>query len=224
MVSSVLFDRSFGVSLLVSVTCHSILFWQLPSLEMLPSQKALNPMEVTYYSIKETVDRPPVEKQPLIVVKAPPPVTQMEKTEIKNTPEKPEPKEEVSAKEKIPVEEKTTLQEKVDTPTIPPSLPKEDEPLYLDYYGVIRERIRRFATRNYRYHSETGDIHCFFVLTSNGLLREVNILDKQSRGNGFLKEVALRSIKGASPFPRFPSGLDQPQLSFNVVISFERVE
>lgn len=104
---------------------------------------------------------------------------------------------------------------------IPPELPKEDKQLYLDYYQSIREKIRRYVLKNCHYYIECGDVCLFFILSSEGCLQEINVLDERSSQNAILREIAKRSLLQAAPFLPFPQGLDQPRLSFNVTISFE---
>ena len=62
----------------------------------------------------------------------------------------------------------------------------------------------------------------YFILSANGGLQEVKILEEQSSTHRFLKEVAKKSVVQAAPFSPFPKELDQKNLSFNVIISFER--
>ena len=104
---------------------------------------------------------------------------------------------------------------------IPPELPKEKEALYLDYYQCIREKIRRVVVDNYPHYISCGEVCLYFVLSSNGTLKEIAIVKERSSQNRLLQEVAERSIYKAAPFTPFPKNLEQPQLSFNVIISFE---
>ncbi|MFP4472275.1 MAG: hypothetical protein ACLFPX_00190 [Candidatus Omnitrophota bacterium] len=93
---------------------------------------------------------------------------------------------------------------------------------YLTYHEQVRNRIRN---RAYFYVDDPrfaeGEVYLAFVLAADGSLKQVKIIDDRTRANSYLRGVALRSIKESAPFPPFPSGLDYPELSFNVVISFE---
>jgi TonB family protein len=105
--------------------------------------------------------------------------------------------------------------------TLPPvDMEKMNNPTYVSYYQFVRERIRRTAYQNYS-RSDTGEVYMAFVISSNGILRDVHLIEEKSSANPYLRETALRSIRDASPFPLFPKDLDYPQLSFNVIISFE---
>lgn len=97
---------------------------------------------------------------------------------------------------------------------------KMDNPNYISYYQIVREKIRRSAYHNYS-HTETGEAYLTFIVAKNGTLVESQLIPEKSSDNPYLSEIGLRSVKDASPFPPFPEELDYPQLSFNVIISFE---
>ncbi len=97
---------------------------------------------------------------------------------------------------------------------------KINNPTYISYYQVVREKIRRSAYQNYS-RSDMGEVFLSFIISSDGYLRGVRLVEEKSSPSAYLRETALGSIKQASPFPAFPKVLDYPQLSFNVVISFE---
>lgn len=105
--------------------------------------------------------------------------------------------------------------------TLPPiELDKINNPSYISYYQIIREKIKRTAYQNYT-RAEVGEVYLSFIISKDGYLNEAQLIEEKSSPNSYLKEIASRSIKDASPFPAFPKELDYPQLSFNVVISFE---
>lgn len=91
---------------------------------------------------------------------------------------------------------------------------------YINYYQVIRERIMQKLKALYRYHYRKGDIHLLFTLNSAGKLEDFYVDRVKSAQDDTLVDIATTSLKKSSPFPPFPKGLDQPRVSFNVVISF----
>jgi len=99
---------------------------------------------------------------------------------------------------------------------------KITNPKYINYHEVIRSKIKN---RAYFYVNdpqfESGEVYLTFVLNSDGHLSRIKIIDEKTRANSYLRSVGLRSIKESSPFPTFPSDLAYPELSFNVIISFE---
>ena len=97
---------------------------------------------------------------------------------------------------------------------------KINNPSYISYYQLVREKIRRSAYHNYL-RTETGAIYLSFVVLKDGSLQDVQLQQDKSSDNPYLAQVSMKSIKDASPFPSFPQELNYPQLSFNVIISFE---
>lgn len=105
--------------------------------------------------------------------------------------------------------------------SLPPvEMTKISNPSYISYYQLVREKIRRSAYQNYS-RAETGDIFLSFVIAQNGSLRDIRLIEEKSSPSYYLRDIAARSIRTAAPFPVFPQELDYPQLSFNVIISFE---
>lgn len=102
----------------------------------------------------------------------------------------------------------------------PLDLEKIDNPSYVSYYEIVRAKIRRSAYQRYS-KTETGEVYLSFIITKEGFLKEIKLMEERSSTDLYLREIAMRSIQDASPFPVFPKELDYPQLSFNVVISFE---
>ncbi|NLE65077.1 MAG: energy transducer TonB [Elusimicrobia bacterium] len=97
---------------------------------------------------------------------------------------------------------------------------KINSPSYVTYYQIVRDRIRDRAYTNYTRLS-AGEVFLSFIIRSDGTLVELQVLEQRSTANDFLREVGLRSVREASPFPPFPKELDYPELTFNVQISFQ---
>lgn len=96
---------------------------------------------------------------------------------------------------------------------------------YLSYTQNIRQRIRQ---RAYYYAQNpdfaSGDVYLTFVLASTGALEAVKIIPGKTHANAYLQDIGLRSIQESAPFPPFPADLSFPELTFNVIISFELTE
>ncbi|MDO8260981.1 MAG: TonB family protein, partial [Candidatus Magasanikbacteria bacterium] len=105
--------------------------------------------------------------------------------------------------------------------TLPPiEMAKIDNPSYINYYQIVREKIRRSAYQNYT-HSQTGEVYISFIISCDGSIKDVRLIEDKTTGADYLRNIALRSVRDASPFPNFPKELDYLQLSFNIIISFE---
>lgn len=99
-------------------------------------------------------------------------------------------------------------------------LSHEEKPLYLAYYQGIREKIRKSAYAHYPHGVQRGEILLTFVLFSDGKLKEIGAKDENPFQNRRLKELAIRSVIDASPFPPFPEGFKRPLVPFRVMITF----
>jgi TonB family protein len=103
---------------------------------------------------------------------------------------------------------------------IPQDKKMEKLSAYMDYYRLIREKIRRNAYRYYNI-SESGEVFLRFTIFKNGRIESI-YLDEESVRSKFLREIALRSIKEAAPFPSFPEELKSyNHLRFNISIYFK---
>ena len=93
-------------------------------------------------------------------------------------------------------------------------------PAYMNYYRLIREKIRSNTYHNYNTNRK-GEVLVGFLILKDGTLEDIR-LNPESIGNKTLREIALESIKEAAPFPAFPEELKKySQLRFNISIYFK---
>lgn len=230
MFSGKLFQITFTVSLAV----HAVIFFQNPNLDLLGKiSNKPEKIEISYVKIKEA-QQPKLKPLPKLAsprkegfVKLPAKVTFSQKTpppfgSIENVFIKGEnaPLQETVINKPVFIrQDAVAVKRKI---TLPPldSANKINNQVYIGYYQMVREKIRRAAYQNYA-RTETGEVYLSFVISQDGSLKETRLAEEKSSPVPYLRETALRSIKDASPFPTFPKELDYPQLSFNIVISFE---
>lgn len=93
---------------------------------------------------------------------------------------------------------------------------------YVNYYQLIREKIRSRLKDNYRYYNREGEVHLSFVLTQNGSLLSYDIDRAKSTQDETLLHITATSLKSISPFPALPRSLSMSKMSFNIVISFKK--
>jgi len=208
--------RLLQTALLVSLSVHTVAIF---SSNLFPHFRPPNEdkqIKVTYVKI----DKVPKEilrmKNEDNSKRIPPPFIEPEEirkeSSAKKTREVKFNKPELTKPESIAVKKKITL------PAV--DMAKIDNPSYISYYQIVREKIRRAAYRSYS-RNETGEVYLTFIISSDGSLKNSRMVEEKSSGSSYLKGIALSSIKSASPFPNFPKELDYEELSFNVVISFE---
>ncbi len=103
---------------------------------------------------------------------------------------------------------------------IPSEKEMEKNPAYMDYYRLIREKIRANTYHNYNTNRK-GEVLVGFVVNKDGTLHNIK-LDPESISNEGLRDIALESIKESAPFPAFPAELEKySQLRFSVSIYFK---
>jgi TonB family protein len=219
-------DKTFLAIILISAFIHGGILLQNPNFYITPPKNKEQKIEISY--LKEEQPKQPVLKTaplkkepflklslPLGMKRNPPPF--VDKNDLgKNT---------AAARKELnfmkPAFAKTDIiavKKKVNLP--PVDLEKINNPSYISYYQIVREKIRRAAYQNYS-SLEEGEVYISFIISGNGRIQETRLVEEKSSANSYLREIALGSIKDASPFPDFPKELDYPQLSFNVIISFE---
>ena len=221
-------ERIFQITFLLSLIAHGIILFQNPNFSLFPALKKEETLEVSYLKIpqgkEEYKKASPLKNEPFLKIPskitlqkiAPPPFLDKESVfKELGQPVLPQP---VFNKPAFIRPDIIAIKKKITLPPI--GIEKIKNPTYINYYQIVREKIRRAAYQNYM-REEEGEIYLSFVISNNGSLKDLRILEDKSSNSAYLKDVALRSIQAASPLPAFPKELDYPQLSFNVVISFE---
>jgi len=225
-------NKIFQIALVVSLAVHGAIFLRSPNfgLKQAAPQKQEEQIEVQYLKPVKKIDLPDQSQtnknQRLLKLpenvslkknQLPPSLTKKDRIfepnkadlSIKDAFTKPS----FIKPDVIAVKTKITLSPQQE-------LDKNQSPSYLAHSQIVREKIKRALYQNYN-RMEEGQVFITFVLTSQGRLKNVRLIDKKSAAIGYLRKIALESVKDASPFPPFPEELDYKQLSFNVIISFE---
>lgn len=219
-------DRVFQITLLISIITHGVIFFQSSNLSLFSSVKLTRNLEVSYVKPLQAPNPAPQtgKKEPFLKLSLnitmqkniPPPF--IDKEGIFKDNRAMSRRLSAITKPAFTKPDIIAIKKKI---TLPPvGLEKINNPSYVGYYQIVREKIRRAAYYNYS-RTDTGEVYVSFVISSDGYLKEARLVEEKSSANQYLREIAVRSVKDASPFPNFPKELDYPQLSFNVVISFE---
>ena len=210
--------------MIASVLAHSIFFFTAPHMPFTPPKRTLEKIEITYYKIKELPPKPKpepkkAEAEPRPLKKLP----DIKKEEILQPP-KPVAEKPIETKAPVkPVAEITKVKEKTFEKVIEEEKDAAKKATYISYYRAVREKIRLYADRNYPSNRKLGEGEVFlsFVVASSGELLKVKVIDERSSDNRALRDIAINSIREASPFPSFLGGMGQYQITFNIIISFE---
>lgn len=221
-------DKIFTLALAASLTVHSAMLVRTPYFQAFLRKKIDRPIKISYV---RNAPLPAEIEQKLIDQNNPwARPAQLKSLDKPNLPQPLKNRDAVLGKDKTLMAQEPALKpltikpdvisvkKKVTLPAL--DLAKMNNPTYIGYYQLVRERIRRAAYQNYS-HTETGEVYLSFVISQQGLLRDVRLIEERSSSSHYLRDIAQRSVKNASPFPPFPRELNYPQLSFNVIISFE---
>lgn len=208
--------RLLQIALLISLSIHAAVIFNSRVLPFIKSPETDKKTKVSYIKLKKLPKEEFKPKETGVIKKIPPPFIDIENIRKENDTAKP--REMQFSKPELIKQGIAAFKKKI---TLPPvDMVKIDSPSYISYYQIVREKIRRSAYQNYT-GSETGEVYIAFVTSSDGDLRRARLVEEKSSASSYLKNVALSSVKNASPFPSFPKELDYPELSFNVAISFE---
>jgi TonB family protein len=234
-------ERLLIKTFLISFLIHALIILYNPITSFIASEKKEHKIVVSYAKAKPEVKKPQKGialkrlsgKAGAGKVSKGEPFMRLDSTVIsgKNIPPPYIDREKVFAGPKMPVSKSASftkpafltpdtlaIKRKISLPPI--DMGKINNPSYISYYQVVREKIRRAAYQNYS-RSETGEVYLSFVISRDGYLKDVRLVEEKSVNNAYLRSVALRSVRDVAPLPDFPKDLDYAQLSFNIVISFE---
>lgn len=213
-------NKAFQLAVLASIIIHSVLFLGIQGMPFLPSKQPPNNIKVTYYKIKETPEKKVIARKVEPILKKLPDI---KKEEILNPPKTIAKKAVKPKAESKPVITAKAAEEKIFEKVVEEEKDDAKRATYISYYHAVREKIRRYADRNYPRNRNLGrgEVFLSFVVASSGELLQVSVVDRKSLNNITLRKLAINSIRDASPFPPFPKGMGQYQITFNIAISFE---
>jgi hypothetical protein len=97
---------------------------------------------------------------------------------------------------------------------------KINNPVYAAYNEMVRERIKERVYANYD-KMERGTVYLTFLLDEHGVLKAARIIGEKTDASDHLQEIAIRSLREASPFPPFLKGMNLTEYPFNIEIQYE---
>lgn len=222
-------NRFFYGMLVISLAFHVVVAGYLSLKKMEAQKRRREAVEVVYEKIKVEEPKPEVQ-QHIEVVKEIPADKQIELLSKKdqslpNFFEMNEDLRKMSNPLKIGKKENTIfktddLDRKITVPFL--NSEKISNPRYLSYNQGIRGKILQMAN-SFRDDPNliSGEVYLTFVLTADGVLKDLRIIEERTRANDYLRKIARESIERSQPFMAFPKDLNYPELTFNIVISFE---
>lgn len=195
-------DATFRAAIVISAIVHSAIFVPFHDAALNPEKLKDKPLIVDYVKVVEPevkfneAIRPDIELNKPIEMKA---AVKTGREDVKEAQVKDEARENAKRQARI-----------------------RSSKDYINYFQLLREKIRQKLRSNYMDYQNEGDISLAFVLNSNGSLSTVEVDSKSSSQDMTLKSIAVESVKEAAPFPSFPKALSYPRMSFNLDISFKK--
>jgi hypothetical protein len=232
-------NKSLQLAFLISVILHFALFLSSPYRWVLPEKQPIRPIKVAYIKEKE-IPKKLIGQRPgksggsrALPPMSPEALPEVRKEDIVSSPLQPvqppvkpgqvkkeEPTvETIGARGGVVIGGKGKKFEAV----INEEGNSARKATYIGYYRSVREKIRYYADGNYVKEGSTaqGEVFISFTVASSGELLHIMVIDKRSTQDTLLRSIAIDSIRDASPFLAFPQGMNQYQITFNVIISFE---
>ncbi len=105
----------------------------------------------------------------------------------------------------------------------PISSQKINNPAYAAYSEIVRSRIHESVYANYD-PREVGRVYLTFIVDKSGALRIYKIIADKTIASQHLQDIALKSLKQASPFPLFLKGMTLPEYTFNIEIQYQAAD
>lgn len=103
---------------------------------------------------------------------------------------------------------------------IPIKSEKINNPVYAAYNEMVRDRIKEKVYDNYD-KMEMGTVYLTFLLDDHGVLKAAQIIPEKTHASAHLQEIAMRSLREASPFPAFLKGMSLSEYPFNIEIQYQ---
>ena len=202
-------EISLKAAIFVSLSLHLLALSSGSLFHLGKSEPEEKELEVTY--IVEEASKKKIEK----TIKSLPQKYDLEKKPIQEPQKK---------KVKAATPKKIVSTKAADKKILPR---EEEEPVkkleeYIAYYDLIRERIKVYVTQYYKSLAEEGSVEVIFLLGNDGKLKKLHIDEINSSRSRYLHNVALESVKSASPFPSFPKILNKKELTFSIAIIFQK--
>ena len=191
----------FRISLLASLSIHIFLVSPWSGLNLSNKDKKINKNIEVHYSMPEEINEEILDNIP-------------QKYALK--------KDDTTLGKSEPMQEKyISSKPEEDTLSISEEISENLEE-YIQYYELIRERIKKIVSNEYKGRKNGGEVSLIFILNSSGILKDASYIPSKSSSDKYLIDIALKSLKDASPFPVFPGALKKESLSFNLTVVFKK--
>ncbi len=217
-------DKIFRYSLIISLVIHILALWKLSYSNLHFKVKTVKNIEVVYpaFALPKKIHQPslpPQKGMKVDLLQQAKGVAQEQKNISSFMKDLSKMKDEfIEQVQKPKAVDESKHKRRVTVPAIETSQIKN--PQYIQYYQIVRNRIKDRAYANYA-KLDAGEVYLTFILDASGALQRIKILEDRTRANQYLRQISMRSVEESNPFPPFPQELQYPELSFNIIIAYE---
>lgn len=217
-------DRVFRYSLLISLVIHVFVLWRLFDTTLHLRSRTVKRVEIVYPRVdlqrKTKPPEPPKQKGMKVDLVQQARTAAQEQKDISSLMKDLSKMKDqfIQQVQKPKVVDRRKRKRRISVPAIENREIKN--PQYIQYYQLVRSRIRDRAYVNYE-KLDSGEVYMTFILDARGTLQRIKVIEERTRANQYLRAISMRSVEQSDPFPPFPVELPYPELSFNVVISYE---
>jgi TonB family protein len=217
-------DIPFKMCIILSAFIHIAILCPWPFCRLIPKQEiSFRKIELAYFRtghikdvlIKDTSAATSIDKED---GKENAKTIELEKIKIdleENSELKVDQKRDV-AKDAVSETYKTSQNEKIDNL----NTASGDRITHENYCLRVREKIKSILEKNARHFMREGNIYVKFIIKKDGTLKNLTLCKSSHKNIRPLEEIAIESIKEASPFPSFHDGMKEEELPFNLPIRF----
>jgi hypothetical protein len=111
------------------------------------------------------------------------------------------------------------ISKKISIPVI--EIEKGASSMYLEYKEKLSLQIQRFLeTLMGSQNSGKGRVCLSFIMSADGILKQIRIVEDETQADQFLRSVALRGVKSSSPFPPYSTDENLSEITFTITIFF----
>ena len=228
-------DRTFRTALMLSAVLHVFLLINWPFYRHIFTARKPGEIEITYLKAdeplkpeivqaKRSLPQPEISKPSKIVSEAKPETSARPKPseQPKKNLSGIKPSDTVKDEEKDPLASRSRVIIKQPiVPRIQATASVESKGLKLipsSYSQGVRNRI--IDNLESMRPGTGGDVCVRFVISSDGALKDIMIVNERSTSDGSLRSAAFEAVRDASPFPAFPDNVNLSEITFTCEISF----
>lgn len=91
---------------------------------------------------------------------------------------------------------------------------------YAEYYQTVKDKIYRQIPQEFK-KSGAGAVNLKLRILANGEIADIKVLDKGTTAKQDLKDLSIKLVKNAYPFPILPEELIHSEQEFEILVNFE---